>query len=162
MDIKKKLIRFFKSSSSLLLNPRLLLCFGFAWLITNGWAYVFMVLGSWLDIGWMVRIASGYLAFIWVPFTPEKILTTALAILILRWLFPNDQKTLAILKKSYHAALAKWSDWRNQHKNSVKERLHKSHFRRHKSDEVKEKEPFQHGDCSPDAGDHALDHIPNQ
>jgi hypothetical protein len=29
-------------------NPRLLLCLGLAWIITNGWSYIMLVLGTWL------------------------------------------------------------------------------------------------------------------
>ena len=54
--------------------------------------------GTYLDIGWMIAISGAYLAFLWLPITPEKIVTIAIAIVILRILFPNDQKTLAVLK----------------------------------------------------------------
>lgn len=88
----KKIIQF-------IANPRLLLCFGIAWLITNGWSYILLAIGTWLGIGWMVAVASGYMAFLWLPISPEKIVTVAIAIVLLRVLFPNDQKTLAVLKR---------------------------------------------------------------
>lgn len=87
----KKIIQF-------LTNPRLLLCYGLAWMITNGWAYVLFAIGLWLKIGWMVAVGSAYLAFLWLPISPEKIVTFAITIALLRWLFPNDQKTLAVMK----------------------------------------------------------------
>ncbi len=80
-------------------NPRLLLCFGIAWMITNGWSYVLLAVGTWLKIGWMVAVASAYLAFLWLPISPEKIVTVAIAIALLRFLFPNDEKTLGTLRK---------------------------------------------------------------
>lgn len=82
-------------------NPRLLLCFGLAWIITNGWSYVLLALGTWLGIGWMIAVASAYLAFLWLPISPEKIVTVAIAMGLLRFLFPNDQKTLGVLKNMY-------------------------------------------------------------
>lgn len=82
-------------------NPRLLLCFGLAWIITNGWSYILLAVGTLLGIGWMIAVASAYLAFLWFPFSPEKIATVAITIVLLRWLFPNDQKTLGIMKESY-------------------------------------------------------------
>lgn len=82
------------------LNPRLLLCYGLAWMITNGWAYVLCLLGLWLEIGWMVAVGSAYLAFLWLPISPEKIVTLAITIALLRWLFPDDRKTLAVMKTS--------------------------------------------------------------
>lgn len=87
-----------KTVLQFLVNPRLLLCFGLAWMITNGWSYVLCGLGIWLKIGWMVAVGSAYLTFLWLPISPEKIVTFAIAIVLLRWLFPNDQKTLAVLK----------------------------------------------------------------
>ena len=80
-------------------NPRFLLCFGIAWIMTNGWSYIVLGLGTWFNSKWMIAIASGYLAFLWLPVTPEKIITTAIAMALLRWLFPNDKKTLGVLKE---------------------------------------------------------------
>ena len=79
-------------------NPRLLICVLIAWMITNGWSYVLFALGTYFGIGWMAAIGGTYLAFLWLPISPEKIVTIAIAIGLLRWLFPNDQKTLAVLK----------------------------------------------------------------
>lgn len=90
-DKIKKIIQF-------IANPRLLLCFGIAWIITNGWSYVLFGIGTYYDIGWMIAIASAYLTFLWLPISPEKIVTVAIAIVLLRFLFPNDQKTLGVLK----------------------------------------------------------------
>jgi hypothetical protein len=82
-----------------LLNPRFLLCFGVAWMITNGWSYVFAAVGGWLRIPWMVAVGGAYLAFLWLPATPEKVVTVAIAMLLLQWLFPKDEKTLGVLRK---------------------------------------------------------------
>ena len=80
-------------------NPRLLLCFGLAWILTNGWSYILMGLGLWLGIGWMQAVAGAYLAFLWLPISPEKLVTVAIAILLLKFLFPQDEKTLGVLKE---------------------------------------------------------------
>ena len=87
----KRLLRFFA-------NPRLLLCFGLAWIITNGWAYILLGLGMLLDVAWMKGVAGAYLAFLWLPFTAEKIVTVAITIFLLRILFPRDEKTLGLLR----------------------------------------------------------------
>ncbi len=93
----KKLIEF-------LLNPRFLLCFGLAWMITNGWCYIFIGVGSYYDIEWMFYVGTTYLAFLWLPITPEKIITIPLAIAFLKWFFPKDEKTLAVLTHMYQKA----------------------------------------------------------
>ncbi len=85
-------------------NPRLLLCIAIAWLITNGWSYILFGIGTYYGIGWMTAVAGAYLAFLWLPVSPEKIVTFAIAIALLRFLFPNDQKTLAVLKNFYEKA----------------------------------------------------------
>lgn len=91
-DIVKRVLQF-------ILNPRLLLCFGIAWFITNGWCYLFIALGSAFDISWMSVAGWAWFAVLWLPISPEKIVTVFLAIVFLRFLFPNDQKTLAVLKR---------------------------------------------------------------
>lgn len=98
-DKIKKVIRF-------ITNPRLLLCVAIAWLITNGWSYVLFGVGSYFGIHWMTAVAGAYIAFLWLPISPEKIVTFAIAIALLRLLFPNDQKTLAVLKGFYEKAKA--------------------------------------------------------
>ncbi len=82
-------------------NPRLLLCVGIAWFITNGWSYVMLVIGTCLEIGWMIAVSSAYLAFLWLPVSPEKLVTAAIAIFLLKKLFPDDTRTLAVLKELY-------------------------------------------------------------
>ena len=96
--IVQKIWKFTMVILVMLLNPKFLLCFGLGWIITNGWSYVLLGAGIWLGIDWMVFVASGYLAFLWVPGTPEKILTFILAIFFLKLFFPNDEKTLGVLK----------------------------------------------------------------
>ena len=87
-----------------LANPRLLLCIAIAWLITNGWSYILFGLGTYFDISWMPTVAGAYIAFLWLPISPEKIVTSAIALVLLRLLFPNDQKTLAVLKDLFEKA----------------------------------------------------------
>lgn len=96
-DKLKKIIRF-------ITNPRLLLCVAIAWLITNGWSYILFGVGSYFGIHWMTAVAGAYIAFLWLPISPEKIVTFTIAIALLRLLFPNDQKTLAVLKGFYEKA----------------------------------------------------------
>ncbi len=84
-----------------ILNPRLLLCVGIAWLITNGWSYIMLALGTYFSIGWMIAVSGAYLAFLWLPVSPEKIVTFGIAIVLLRYLFPEDKKTLSVLKDAF-------------------------------------------------------------
>ena len=87
-------------------NPRLLLCLALGWLITNGWSYIMFGIGTYLEINWRVAVSGAYLAFLWLPISPEKLVTFAIAIALLRWLFPGDQKTLAVLRRWYEKTKA--------------------------------------------------------
>lgn len=82
-------------------NPRLLLCIAIAWFITNGWSYIIFGLGTLFGIKWMMAVGGAYLAFLWLPISPEKLITFAIAIALLRLIFPNDQKTLAVLRRHH-------------------------------------------------------------
>ena len=95
-------------------NPRFLLCFGIAWIITNGWAYFLLGFGMYLGIEWMTAVSGIYLAFLWLPFTPEKIVTIPIAIGLLRLLFPRDKDTLGVLR-----------EMKSRAKKEIKKRRHK-------------------------------------
>ena len=82
-----------------LLNPRLLLCLAIAWMITNGWSYVMFGLGMLLKIHWMRVVGGAYMSFLWLPFTPEKLVTVVLAIGLMRLLYPRDRRTLGVLRR---------------------------------------------------------------
>ncbi len=101
MFSKQKLVDLSKTIYQFLLNPPLLICLGIAWIITNGWSYVAFTLGIYFDIPVLVGIASAYLAFLWVPFTPEKIFTVIIAIALLKRFFPDDERTLKKLEALY-------------------------------------------------------------
>jgi hypothetical protein len=104
--IGEKLKQNLKKAVQFIANPRLILCFMIGWMITNGWSYILFGLGTYLGIEWMIAVGGAYMALLWLPFTPEKIITCAIAIALLRWLFPNDTKTLAVLRGWYEKARA--------------------------------------------------------
>ena len=110
----EKIKNWVKKALMFLLNPRLLFCFGIAWLITNGWSYILFALGTWLKNEWLLGISGAYLAFLWFPFSPEKLATVAIAIFLLKLWFPGDKKTLAVLV-----------DMKNKVKAAVKKRKEK-------------------------------------
>ena len=99
-----KLKQNLKKALQFIANPRLIICFMIGWRITNGWSYILFGIGTYLEIPWMIAVSGAYLAFLWLPISPEKLVTFAIAIALLRWLFPNDQKTLAVLKGWYAKA----------------------------------------------------------
>ena len=104
---KETILRRIKRLIYCVTNPRFLLCFGIAWLITNGWSYILFGIGTYFQIGWMIAVSTAYLAFLWIPFSPEKIVTVGIAMILLRFFFPNDKKTLGILRTLYAKAKGK-------------------------------------------------------
>ena len=121
---KEKLKNKLKKRFWFFANPRLLLCLGLAWLITNGWSYIMLGLGILFDIAWMQVVASAYLALLWIPITPEKILTVLIAIFFLKRFFPKDEKTLGILKDMFERIKIKHKE-NTQRKNDSKSREEK-------------------------------------
>lgn len=95
---REKILAKAKQLGRVLLNPRLLVCLVIAWMITNGWSYILFCVGMALQINWMRAVAGAYMGFLWLPFTPEKLITVAIAILLLRLFFPKDEKTLGALR----------------------------------------------------------------
>lgn len=91
---KEKIKSFIKSAIEFLLNPAFVLCFGVAWIITNGWSYISFAIGTYFGIGWLTAVAAAYMAVLWFPFTPEKIITVTISIFLLKFFFPNDKRTL--------------------------------------------------------------------
>lgn len=113
---KKKIGHWIKVALEFMLNPRLLLCFGIGWIITNGWSYIFMAVGTACDIPWMVAVSGAYMAFLWFPFTPEKIITIIIAMFLLKVLFPNDQRTLKRLQDLHATYHGQWLEWKAKRK----------------------------------------------
>lgn len=95
---KDKIRNKLKRWGRFLLNPRLLLCLFIAWMITNGWSYILFAIGMLLKINWMRVVGGAYMSLLWLPFTPEKIITVLLAIALLRLIYPRDRRTLGVLR----------------------------------------------------------------
>ena len=96
--LKIRIYRTLKKWLMVFFNPKLLLCLFLAWMITNGWSYVFTALGTAFDITWMTVAGTVYMGLLWVPFTPEKLLTVIIALFLMRLFFPRDKKTIAVLR----------------------------------------------------------------
>lgn len=91
--------RILETAARYLLHPHFLICFLLGWMVTNGWAYLGLLVGRVLSLNGLTSISAAYLAFLWLPFTPEKILTFSLALLFLKRLFPEDHKVREILEE---------------------------------------------------------------
>jgi len=67
------------------LTPKMLPFILISWCITNGWAYIFAILGPILNITWMTTAGVTWATILWMPMTPEKpLVTIPLALLMYR------------------------------------------------------------------------------
>jgi hypothetical protein len=74
------------------LKPTMFISFAIAWMITNGWAYLMLAFGIRLNITWMITVSSVYLGVLWLPITPEKLITIPLSIFIQKLLFNKEKE----------------------------------------------------------------------
>lgn len=88
----KKLLYKIWSWTKPYLTPKMFISFGIAWLITNGWCYIFITLGPILGWKWMTIAGSTWAVILWLPFTVEKPITFAIALWIQKKLFIEKKK----------------------------------------------------------------------
>lgn len=85
--LKNKIKKIIKDVCNFIADWRMAISFIIAWLITNGWGYVFIWLGAFLKIKWMSAVGASYVGILWLPCTPEKLITIPLAVFIKKLLF---------------------------------------------------------------------------
>lgn len=98
-QVFRNLLEWLLQVVKILITPKLLMTFGIAWFITNGWSYFILVLGEVLHNDIMLWIGGSYQAFLWFPLSMEKVITVAIALWLAKWFFPNDLK----LQKHLHS-----------------------------------------------------------
>ncbi len=69
---------------------KMFITFGVAWLITNGWSWVFLFLGPYLHLGWMTTAGAAWQTFLWMPFTIEKPFIFAMGVFLHKKIFKED------------------------------------------------------------------------
>ena len=84
-------------------------------------------LGTFFEVTWMVAVSGAYLAFLWLPITPEKVVTLAIAMALLRFLFPHDEKTLGILRNFFEKNRNKKKNDRRREERSARKKSCKEH-----------------------------------
>lgn len=101
--IKKLLYDIYK----FVIDWRMAISFVIAWMITNGWAYIFIGVGTFLEMKWMSAIGAGYVAILWLPCTPEKLITIPLSVFIKKLLFrkhtKNEEEKKELVNNGYNS-----------------------------------------------------------
>lgn len=70
------------------LTVKMIPCLLLSWMITNGWAYVFVTIGPIIGANWMTVAGTAWIVILWMPWTFEKpFVTLPLAGLIYRLIY---------------------------------------------------------------------------
>lgn len=73
------------------LNWRILVIYVPIWFIMSGWTYLFIYLGTRHHISWMLAAGTFWATVLWLPITPEKLITIPLTMWIyIRWRSKGD------------------------------------------------------------------------
>ena len=97
-------------------NPRFLISFGIAWIITNGMWYIMAFVPIPFLPEWLIWFSRSYIGFLYLPWTPEKLITIPMAIFFHLKLFKNDSKTHEQLEDMYKQAKSDWSKFKSKFK----------------------------------------------
>ena len=93
-----KLFNKIKTYISPFLNWRILVIYVPIWFLMSGWTYLFIFLGTRYKISWMLASGTFWATLLWLPITPEKLITIPLTLLIyIRWVGHGDPKLEAMV-----------------------------------------------------------------
>ena len=90
----KRLLTKIKTYISPFLNWRILIIYVPIWFIMSGWTYLFIYLGTQYHIGWMLAAGTFWATVLWLPFTPEKLITIPLTLYLYVKLFGKGNEKL--------------------------------------------------------------------
>ena len=73
------------------LNWRILIIYLPIWFLMSGWTYLFIYLGAKHGVGWMLAAGTFWATVLWLPFTPEKLITIPLTLYLYVKLFGHKE-----------------------------------------------------------------------
>ena len=120
------------------LDWKFLVSYSIPFSLINGWAWIGTILMPIIGSNWFTIAASTWLAILWMPCTPEKLITIPMAIWIHHLLFKNDKKTKIKMQKMYDEAKKDF----NTIKNKFKRLKHKGVLMKNKLDVKKITEKY--------------------
>ena len=105
----KRLWTKIKTYISPFLNWRILIIYLPIWFIMSGWTYLFIFLGTKYHIGWMLAAGTFWATLLWLPITPEKLITIPLTLWIyIRW---RGNKGDAVSSQLQRVVVEARGDW---------------------------------------------------
>ena len=94
----KRLWNKIKTYISPFLNWRILIIYLPIWFIMSGWTYLFIFLGTKYHIAWMLAAGTFWATVLWLPITPEKLITIPLTLFIyVKWRGHSDERLEAMV-----------------------------------------------------------------
>ena len=90
----KRLWNKIKTYISPFLNWRILIIYLPIWFLMSGWTYLFIYLGTRHHVGWMLAAGTFWATVLWLPFTPEKLITVPLTLYLYVKLFGSGNEKL--------------------------------------------------------------------
>ncbi len=87
----KRLLTKIKTYIAPFLNWRILIIYLPIWFIMSGWTYLFIYLGTRHHVGWMLAAGTFWATVLWLPFTPEKLITVPLTLYLYVKLFGHKE-----------------------------------------------------------------------
>ena len=90
-----KLFNKIKTYISPFLNWRILIIYLPIWFLMSGWTYLFIYLGTKHHISWMLASGTFWATVLWLPITPEKLITIPLTLFIYMRVFGHGNKDTA-------------------------------------------------------------------
>ena len=90
----KRLWTKIKTYISPFLNWRILVIYVPIWFLMSGWTYLFIYLGTKHGVGWMLAAGTFWATILWLPFTPEKLITIPLTLYLYVKLFGSGNEKL--------------------------------------------------------------------
>ena len=108
----KRLWNKIKTYISPFLNWRILVIYLPIWFIMSGWTYLFIFLGTKYGVGWMLAAGTFWATVLWLPFTPEKLITIPLTLYLYVKLFGHKEseklEAMVVEAKSDWEATKRW------------------------------------------------------
>ena len=108
----KRLWTKIKTYISPFLNWRILVIYVPIWFIMSGWTYLFIFLGTKYHVGWMLAAGTFWATVLWLPFTPEKLITIPLTLYLYVKLFGHKEseklERMLVEAKSDWEATKRW------------------------------------------------------
>lgn len=109
MSDKKRISEKLKIFIKPFLNWKFLLSFGLSWVITNGWSFIFVLIGTMFNITWMITVGGFWIGVGIIPDGVWILCSIPLAIVFQTKLFPHDEKLNQELLNMKQQAKEDWN-----------------------------------------------------